>query len=78
MSYGLAQKKISDGEVNGTGLRDVRNGTKSLLSYNNGGKMPAFGFVNFLTDTHFNARGRFGRIAPVLIDLKQKFAFGID
>ena len=40
--------------------------------------MPAFGFVDFLTDTHFNARGRFGRIVPVLIDLRQKFAVGID
>lgn len=77
-SYGLAPKKISDGGVNGTGLLDIRNGTNSLLSYYNGGKMPAFGFVNFLTDTHFNARGRFGRIVPVLIDLKHKFAFGVD
>ena len=40
--------------------------------------MPAFGFVDFVTDTHFNARGRFGRIVPVLIDLKQKFAIGVD
>jgi len=78
MQYGLAQKKISDGGVNGTGLTDVRNGTKCLLSSYNGGKMPAFGFVNFLTDTHFNARGRFGRIVPVLMNLKHKFAFGVD
>jgi cyanophycinase-like exopeptidase len=27
---GLAPKKISDGAVNGTGLHDVRNGTKGL------------------------------------------------
>jgi cyanophycinase-like exopeptidase len=74
----LAPKKISDGGINGTGLSDLRNGTKSLQYSYNGGKMTSFGFVDFLTDTHFNARGRFGRIVPVLIDLNMKFGIGID
>lgn len=29
-SVGLASKKVSDGAVNGTGLKDIRNGTRSL------------------------------------------------
>jgi cyanophycinase len=40
--------------------------------------MPAFNLLNFTTDTHFNARGRLGRLVPVLIDLKEKFGIGID
>jgi|688.fasta_scaffold401824_3 cyanophycinase-like exopeptidase len=32
-SVGLAQKKISDGAIGGTGLHDVRNGTSSLQYY---------------------------------------------
>jgi cyanophycinase len=77
-SVGLAQKKVSDGGVNGTGLADDRNGTKSLQYEDNAGKMPAFGFLNFTTDTHFNARGRLGRLVPVLLDLKDKFGIGVD
>lgn len=40
--------------------------------------MKAFGFTKFLTDTHFDARGRLGRIIPSLIDLNKKIAVGID
>jgi cyanophycinase len=75
---GLAPKQVSDGGVNGTALFDNRNGTKSLQYSENAGKMPSFGFLNFTTDTHFNARGRLGRLVPVLIDLKDKFGFGVD
>lgn len=32
----------------------------------------------FPADTHFNARGRLGRVIPVLLDLKETFAVGID
>lgn len=77
-SVGLAPKKVTDGGVNGTGLYDDRNGTKSLQYSDNAGKMPAFGFVDFVTDTHFHARGRLARLVPVLIDFKQKFGFGVD
>ena len=40
--------------------------------------MPAFGLLNFTTDTHFNARGRLGRLVPVLLDLQQKLGVGVD
>lgn len=40
--------------------------------------MAAFGFLNFTTDTHFNARGRLGRLVPVLKDLQDPFGIGID
>lgn len=77
-SVGLAPKKVTDGGVNGTGLADTRNGTKSLQYEDNAGKMPAFGFLNFTTDTHFNARGRLGRLVPVLVDLREKLGIGVD
>lgn len=70
-TIGLAQKQIKDGGVNGSGLADTRNGTKSLQYDENAGKMPAFGMLPFVTDTHFHARGRLGRLIPVLVDLKQ-------
>lgn len=40
--------------------------------------MPAFQLLNFTSDTHFNARGRLGRLLPVLVDLGQKFGIGVD
>lgn len=46
---GLAPKKVGDSE----GLADTRNGTNSLQYSHNGAKMPAFGFVDFVVDTHF-------------------------
>jgi cyanophycinase len=40
--------------------------------------MQAFNMVDFVTDTHFNARGRLGRLIPVLVDLSSPFGFGVD
>lgn len=40
--------------------------------------MRAFGWLDFPTDTHFNARGRLGRLIPILVDLKKDFSFGVD
>lgn len=75
---GLAPKKVTDGGVNGTGLADTRNGTRGLQYQDNGGIMPGFGFVPFLADTHFDARGRFGRIVPALVQLRMTYGVGVD
>lgn len=40
--------------------------------------MTAFKVLNFISDTHFNARGRLGRLVPILVDLGQKFGIGVD
>ena len=40
--------------------------------------MKGFGFVNFFADTHFNARGRLGRLPPILKDIKLSIGVGID
>ena len=77
-SVGLGQKKVEDGGVNGTGFKDTRNGTRGLQYEYNAGKMPAFGMLDFFTDTHFNARGRLGRLPVFLADLKVKMGVGID
>lgn len=29
--------------------------------------MPGFDFVPFFTDTHFDARGRLGRVVPAMV-----------
>lgn len=75
---GLAQKRVSDGGVNGTGLADTRNGTKGIQYEDNGGIMPGFQFVPFLSDTHFDARGRLARIVPGMIQTKKDFGVGVD
>lgn len=75
---GLAPKKVADGGVNGTTLSDVRNGTKGLQYEDNGGTMPGFNFLPFLVDTHFDNRGRLGRIVPALTQLKKDYGVGID
>lgn len=75
---GLAQKKISDGAVGGTGLHDVRNGTSGLQYEENGGMFTGFGEVKFLADTHFDARGRLARIIPALVQLKNDLGVGVD
>lgn len=75
---GLAQKKVSDGGVNGTGLADNRNGSKSLQYEDNGGVMPGFNFVPFLSDTHFDNRGRLGRIVPGMLQTHKDFGVGVD
>ncbi len=68
--YGLDVKQVSDGDVNGTGNYDVRNGTNSLQYRDNGSIMPGFGFLPFLIDTHFDTRGRLGRIVPGMVQTK--------
>lgn len=78
LSVGLAQKKVSDGGVNGTGLSDTRNGTKGIQYEDNGGMMPGFGFVDMLIDTHFDARGRLGRMMAGLLQTKKEMGVGID
>lgn len=75
---GLAPKKVSDGGVNGTGTDDNRNGTKSLQYEDNGGMMPGFNFLPFLVDTHFDNRGRLGRIVPAIVQMKKDFGVGVD
>lgn len=77
-SVGLAPKKVSDGGVGGSGLSDDRNGTKGLEYEDNGGLISGFGFSKLLIDTHFDARGRLGRIIPGLIQTKKSMGIGID
>lgn len=40
--------------------------------------MPGFGFVPFLTDPHFDTRGRLGRLVSSLIQTKHSLGVGID
>lgn len=40
--------------------------------------MPAFNLVNFVVDTHFEARGRLGRLPAAMVDLKTTLGFGVD
>lgn len=40
--------------------------------------MPGFNMVPFLSDTHFDNRGRLGRIIPALIQLKMDLGVGVD
>ncbi|GGI15573.1 cyanophycinase [Gottfriedia solisilvae] len=72
ISYGylyfnkLASKKISD-----VSLADSTHP-------DNGGYTTGFGFVNAAIDTHFDARGRIGRILLAERDLNLKVGYGID
>ena len=77
-SVGLAPKNVADGALNGSGLQDTRNGTKSLQYEYNAGKMVGFGMINFAVDTHFHARGRLGRLVPMLVNLQVSLGIGID
>lgn len=77
-SVGLAPKSVTDGGVNGTGLSDVRNGTKGIQYEDNGGFVTGFDFVPFLADTHFGARGRFARIVPGMLQLRFPIGVGVD
>jgi cyanophycinase len=77
-SIGLAPKAVSDGGVGGSGFDDTRAGTSSLQYEHNGGKMPGFGWVHMYVDTHFNARGRLGRLPPILSDIGLSLGVGID
>jgi len=40
--------------------------------------MKGFNFVNWFADTHFHARGRLGRLPPILKDIKLALGVGID
>ena len=40
--------------------------------------MPGFNYTSFLVDTHFNARGRFGRLIPGMFQLRFPIGIGID
>jgi cyanophycinase len=73
-SAGLAPNSIADGN----GLDDVRNGTDCLQYSENGARLPGFGFVDFAVDTHFDRRGRLGRLIPVLSQLNASVGVGID
>jgi cyanophycinase len=64
--------------VNGTGLHDVRNGTSGLQYEENGAMFHGFGFLPYLLDTHFDHRGRLGRIVPAQLQTKHDLAIGID
>jgi cyanophycinase len=77
---GLASKKVSDGAVGGSGLSDTRNGTSGLQYSDNGGYIPGFPGVNssFVTDTHFDARGRLTRLIPALKSLQRKYGIAVD
>lgn len=77
-SAGLAPKKISDGAQGGTGLHDIRNGTSGLQYEENGGMFTGFGFLPYLLDTHFDARGRLARIIPGLFQIRSELAIGMD
>jgi cyanophycinase len=77
-SAGLAPKKVTDGDMGGSGLNDIRNGTQGLQYNYNGGKMPSFGLINFTVDTHFNARGRLGRIPSEMVNTNSRLGLGID
>jgi len=40
--------------------------------------MRSFGFIDFAVDTHFEARGRIGRLPPVMHELRTTLGIGID
>jgi cyanophycinase-like exopeptidase len=41
--------------------------------------MQGFGFIDtFQIDTHFDQRGRLGRLVPVLSDIRTSIGVGID
>ena len=40
--------------------------------------MKAFGWIDWLPDTHFSARGRLGRLPAILVDTQLSLGAGID
>ena len=72
----LADKSVASS----SGLRDDREGTASLRYFENGGKLTGFGFVGagIAVDTHFDARGRLGRMLPALRSLGYTLGIGVD
>jgi cyanophycinase len=62
----------------GETFRDDREGSGSERYDINGGYMTGFGFLeNALIDTHFDARGRFVRLAAVMKNVNTYFGFGV-
>jgi len=62
----------------GEELEDDREGTDGFRYDANGALMKGFGFVeNALTDSHFDARGRFGRLAAALKSANMSYGFGV-
>lgn len=59
-------------------MHDVRNGTSGLQYDENGAKFIGFGLVPLLLDTHFDVRGRLGRIVPGLVQTKYDVGLGLD
>jgi len=74
----VSKKNVSDGGVGGSGISDTRNGSFGLQYKDNGGMMAGFGFVPFLTDSNFDARGRIGRMISSLVQTKFSLGVGID
>ena len=77
-SVGLAPKNIADAEIGDDAICDTRNGTDSLQYDYNGVVMPAIGLIDFLVDTHFEARGRLGRLPAAMTALRVSLGVGID
>lgn len=77
-SVGLAPKKLTDADLGGTTLFDVRNGTDCIQYDYNAGKMAGFGWFDLHFDTHFHVWGRIGRIASMMVDLGHNLGFGLD
>jgi cyanophycinase len=75
---GLAPKKIADAETGEDSICDTRNGTDSLQYDENGVRMQAIGLIDFVVDTHFEARGRLGRLPAALTALKVRVGVGLD
>jgi cyanophycinase len=72
----LARKPIRSS----SGLKDDSEGAMALRYFDNGGTMPGFGFApaGLAIDTHFDARGRLGRLLPAMRSLGQSLGIGID
>ncbi len=62
------------------GLRDDREGEEGFRFNNNGGMMTGFGFhpMHIAFDTHFEARGRLGRMIVAMTELKTNLGIGVD
>lgn len=73
-AQGLAPLSVKDNY----GMNDMRNGSDCLQYSENGAKLKSFGFVDFAVDTHFDERGRLGRLVPAMKQTKTTLGVGID
>lgn len=70
----LAPKSVGSS----TGLKDDRGGPSGFRFDNNGGKMTGFGLIdNAAVDTHFDARGRMGRLIAAMKNLGAPVGYGV-